>query len=322
MVIDNKKSSLISFESVNKNKVNNALITNSKKIIIGTANFGMVYGITNEVGVLDDNEFLKIIDLAIQNNINLIDTASSYGIAEKKLGKIIQSLEYMKIMGKYSGTKVNSWGDKMLPLEEIKISLDDLKIDAFYCYYLHSAEDLFDSNVLSEMISIKKNGLSKLIGVTVYLVKDAFAALNVPEIDVIQVKYNVLDQALDNVDFFSKAKAKNKIIYVRSVFLQGIILQKPSKIPIELKNLIDCAQDFERISLVYNVSKIYLAVFFILMNPYIDGFLIGVEKETQFEEIIKAVSIFKSNQKLYKLLKSKFGALDIAELNPSNWLKV
>ena len=56
----------------------------SKKIILGTAQFGSKYGISNKTGVVNQIEIKKIIDYANKNNINSIDVAPSYGQAENK----------------------------------------------------------------------------------------------------------------------------------------------------------------------------------------------------------------------------------------------
>ena len=60
---------------------------NQKKIILGTAQFGSHYGITNKVGEVKCSEVSKIIEEANNNGVNFFDTAPIYGNAEKKLGK-------------------------------------------------------------------------------------------------------------------------------------------------------------------------------------------------------------------------------------------
>ena len=59
-----------------------------KKLCIGTAQFGTDYGITNLVGRIQIEEVEDILELIRKNDINLIDTARSYGDSEKLLEKL------------------------------------------------------------------------------------------------------------------------------------------------------------------------------------------------------------------------------------------
>ena len=52
---------------------------NTNKIILGSAQFGLKYGINNSVGRLKSVETLKILDFAYRNGIRYIDTAAAYG---------------------------------------------------------------------------------------------------------------------------------------------------------------------------------------------------------------------------------------------------
>ena len=56
-----------------------------RKLIIGTANFGLNYGIKNNYNKLSFEKVKKILNYAKKNKIQVIDTASSYGDAELKI---------------------------------------------------------------------------------------------------------------------------------------------------------------------------------------------------------------------------------------------
>ena len=58
------------------------------KIIIGTAQFGLDYGIANSTGKMKTNEIKKIIKYARTNYIKNIDTAHAYGDSEQRLGNV------------------------------------------------------------------------------------------------------------------------------------------------------------------------------------------------------------------------------------------
>ena len=77
----------------------------NKKIIIGTAQFGSNYGVTNKTGQLSFSEIKKIIYEASKQNINFFDTSPTYGNAENKLGKSLKLNS--KIITKISRNKDN-----------------------------------------------------------------------------------------------------------------------------------------------------------------------------------------------------------------------
>ena len=57
------------------------------KLCLGSAQFGLDYGITNKKGKLDFNEVKEILGFAEDCGINYIDTAQDYGNAENKFFK-------------------------------------------------------------------------------------------------------------------------------------------------------------------------------------------------------------------------------------------
>ena len=59
------------------------------KLALGTAQFGIDYGINSISGKVKTQEIEKILHLAKSENINLLDTAASYGDSEKILGQTV-----------------------------------------------------------------------------------------------------------------------------------------------------------------------------------------------------------------------------------------
>ena len=52
------------------------------RLILGSAQFGYKYGITNKFSAVSDTEILKIGNNALESGITTVDTAISYGDAE------------------------------------------------------------------------------------------------------------------------------------------------------------------------------------------------------------------------------------------------
>ena len=51
----------------------------TKKIVLGTAQFGLQYGIANRIGRIAKKEVFAILEFAHKEGIDTLDTAYSYG---------------------------------------------------------------------------------------------------------------------------------------------------------------------------------------------------------------------------------------------------
>ena len=56
------------------------------KIAIGTVQFGLKYGISNEGGTVDIDTINKILNVSKQHKIDMLDTAQAYGNSESQIG--------------------------------------------------------------------------------------------------------------------------------------------------------------------------------------------------------------------------------------------
>ena len=70
------------------------------KIIIGTANFGMDYGIGSNQKKLLDSDIVEIINTAKKIGVDTIDTAISYGNSLLRLGEF--GISNFKIITKFN----------------------------------------------------------------------------------------------------------------------------------------------------------------------------------------------------------------------------
>ena len=113
-----------------------------KRLAIGTAQYGMNYGIANQTGIISDLEMNKILKKAKENKIFTIDTAKSYGDSERKLGT--QVMDEFSVMTKVSDlTNFKNSNNKFI-LDELKDSLQKLNLNKLDTLLLHRSNDLLD----------------------------------------------------------------------------------------------------------------------------------------------------------------------------------
>lgn len=72
------------------------------KLILGTAQFGLKYGINNIIGTLSHKDVFEILDTAKEHNIETLDTADAYGNAIEIISLYHQQRHFkFKILSKF-----------------------------------------------------------------------------------------------------------------------------------------------------------------------------------------------------------------------------
>jgi aryl-alcohol dehydrogenase-like predicted oxidoreductase len=200
----------------------------SKKLIIGSANFGNQYGLKKtKVSKIELNKIFRYLEL---NKINYIDTAKSYGDSEKLIGE--NNLLKFKIISKLPKLNKNVKNIRRWTLEKVYDTLRNVKKKKIYAILIHNPRDLlskYGSQIYQTLIKLKKKKVIKKIGISVYNPHQADILIKKYKIDIIQIPFSVFDRRILQNNWIYKIKKKKIEIHVRSVFLQGLLLK--NKIP-------------------------------------------------------------------------------------------
>jgi len=195
-----------------------------KKISLGTAQFGINYGINKKK--INFKEIKKIINYSNKIKIKKIDTAIAYGKSEKILGSF--SLKNWRITTKIPAYRVSYGDPEKWTKNQINNSLNSLRVKRLHGVLFHNTNDLFNSNgkkIYKALLNIKKRGLIKKIGISIYDFKNLNKILKIFKIDIVQVPFNIIDRRLLKSSLLDLQK-RNKIeLQVRSIFLQGLLLK-------------------------------------------------------------------------------------------------
>ena len=285
------------------------------KLILGTVQFGLNYGINNAKGKPTDSEVKKILDLAYKNGIRYLDTAEAYGNAQERIGSYHEgSLNKFNVITKFSSSIDSLSNDIERRIIE---NIDILKIDSLYCYMFHSFNDfkLFFKEFREGLVLLKKNKKIKKIGVSVYTNKELESVLEYDDIDLIQLPFNLFDNHKLRSEVVLKARKKGIEIHTRSVFLQGLFFKNHKELKGNLKYLKSPLQELHNVSSNYNIND--LAINYVYNKKYIDKVLIGVDNADQLKLNIDSLNKTIGEKVFLKIesIKIKYKEL----LNPSNW---
>jgi len=189
----------------------------SNQLIIGTAQFGMSYGIANAVGKVPFSEVARILDLAWSSGICTLDTAKSYGASERVIGSYLQQRRHC------SWSVITKLSDKgeSVP-SRINDSKERLTIQA-KAVLAHSSDLYVDSWFQEGMNKAKNEGMVEQIGVSLYSEDEIVRVMDstlTP--DIIQLPINILDTRLYRSGILNGLSSSGVEVHARSVFLQGM----------------------------------------------------------------------------------------------------
>lgn len=301
---------------------------NMNKLVLGTVQFGLDYGIVNKLGKPSLEDSLKMLAFAFQNGIRTFDTAFAYGDAEEILGKFVVD---NKLAGKVkiiSKLKPNIFEGRSPEVSKYKIikweiekSLNKLHIKSLDGYLLHTPAYIYDKKIVEALKQCKKEGLISNFGVSIYDAKDALYAVKDARVDYIQIPYSVFDQRLDKTDFFKIAKKNNVKIFARSAFLQGLILMKNSMIPKHLSEAKKYLNTFDKIIGKHGFTRIQTAMLFSYSNSNIDSLVFGVDNVSQLKQNIGIANRAVDFEKCRAELEARFIPIKKSIIFPSLWSK-
>ena len=287
------------------------------RICMGTVQLGQHYGINNALGRKPNlQESFNLLEKAINSGVNFFDTASAYGDAEIILGKFGINRFPVKIISKL---RPKLPADSKIVLSEIKCSLDRLNLNSLEGYLFHNVEDFYIEEKLRGLKLAKEIGLTKNIGVSIYEPADALNVIQDKDIDFIQIPYNVLDQRLDETNFFELAEKNNVTIFARSAFLQGLLLMTRENIPPNLKDAWIYIEKFQNIARKYNFTPSEAALLFAYCHKKIDYVLFGVETIQQLNDNLKILDKADKFKNCYEELSGNFKNISRKIIVPSLW---
>ena len=284
------------------------------KIALGTANFGQKYGLAGKI-IKSDKKIKKIIQFANNSKIKLIDTSNNYGSSETLLGN--NNLKNFKIITKLkiSNDEKKSNNLENIVFNKVEESLLKLNIKKLYAILLHESNDL-KSNKRHKLIKVlkklKKRNLVSKIGISIYNPKELNFIWPFWKPDIVQCPFNILDRRLYESGWLKKLKKNKTEIHVRSIFLQGLLLQNEKSMPRKFKKWKNIFKKWNNYCKKENISKIQGCINFIKSFKKISFVIIGFENIKQVKNII---SYFENDRKSYTTIACN----DIRLIDPRLW---
>jgi aryl-alcohol dehydrogenase-like predicted oxidoreductase len=286
------------------------------KLGLGTAQWGMKYGVSNTQGQTPLEEVDKILRVAHSAGISLLDTASLYGNAEQILGQLdLSSFRVITKTPKFEKDLVSESDVENL-VQTFFSSLQKLGLKSTYGVLFHNAEDIFAPNgaqLIDALERLKSQGLIEKIGVSVYDSCQIKKALNLFKPDIIQLPINVLDQRLIQDGTIAHLSGLGVEVHARSAFLQGLLLMGSSDRPPYFEPWAPLLSKWQRFCYDQFISPLQAALGFVCGLKDVSYALVGVQNQQQLTEILENSTAFNYSD------FDQFASNDPKLLDPSVW---
>lgn len=198
------------------------------KLCLGTAQFGLPYGITNNLGKVSGKEVAQLLLEANTSDIIFIDSAQSYGNSEEILGRNLPIGNSFRVISKMSATQKSSFvaSDALIWEREFQLSRKRLKLESMDSWLLHAPAELSKpgANYLEDwLFGLRQRGLVQRLGVSIYTADD-LQGVNPGLLDLVQLPLSLFDQRLLQDGTVSRLREGGTAVHARSLYLQGLLL--------------------------------------------------------------------------------------------------
>lgn len=234
-------------------------------LVLGAAQLGLPgYGVANTTAGLTRERAAAIVQAAWRQGVRFFDTAQAYGDSEQKLGHAFRQLNPAD-----SQPRVMTKLDPALDLKQQDIiaagvarSRENLGLATLWGLLLHRFDALrnWGDGLGSALKNARRDGVVRHLGVSVYTVPEALEAIEHPDMDIIQLPANAWDDRIVSQGVLDAAKQKGKLLFVRSVFLQGLLLLKPAEIRMKVPGAKEASAVWWRLCQRFACSPLELAL--------------------------------------------------------------
>ena len=263
-----------------------------KRLAIGTAQFGLDYGITNTSGQVSLDEIVAILSSASDAGVDTLDTAALYGSSEGLLGEALAlaglSFSIITKTGKRLDARTDAEAHDFL-LADLDTSMKRLGQQALDTLIVHDADELLGPNGDARwkaMEAARSQGLVSRIGASIYDSSQLDALLSRYNLDIVQVPLNAIDRRLLDSGAAQRLGSANIAVHARSAFLQGLLLAEKKSLPPAFSTLGPIIDGLETLAMAHDVPRLAILLAPLIRLEMVERIVVGMTTESELAEIL------------------------------------
>jgi aryl-alcohol dehydrogenase-like predicted oxidoreductase len=284
------------------------------KLALGTAQFGLPYGVANQAGQVSVSAGGAIIAIARARGVDTVDTAIAYGTSEATLGTI--GMEGLRVVTKLPAMPAEVSDPGPWVAGHLALSCARLGLSSLYGVLLHAPAQLLGASgpaLYDALVQAKHDGVVAKIGVSIYSPTDLQGIWPQFALDLVQSPFNVLDRRLVSSGTLAAFAAAGVECHVRSVFLQGLLVMPPTQRPAAFGRWAPTLAAFDAWVAGTGLSPTAACLRVALSQPGIDRVVVGLDTLEQADQLLAIAGA------IDELAAPDFGDVDPDLLNPSRW---
>lgn len=266
----------------------------AERIALGSAQFGLPYGIANTTGQIAPDAILSILNDARRAGVDTIDTAVAYGDAETRLGEAgLSGFRVVTKLPPLPSGLAGAGGIEAFVTRHVTGSLARLRIERLHAVLLHRPADLTGPSgdaLADALVAVREAGLTAGVGISVYAPRDLEAADGRLPWDVVQLPCSVLDQRFIQSGWVARLHGAGVEVHARSIFLQGVLLMPADRRPAFFDRWTPLWHEWEQWQRESGQSALQACLAFALAVPGLSRLVIGIDGPGHLRDILTAVS--------------------------------
>jgi len=292
-------------------------------LVLGTANIGLAYGQALARDLPDDEQALDLLAAADRAGFSALDTAAAYGVAERRIGRYLDIHNHSQLAIHTKLSPDLSRADQLHDsLKEMRQTLG--KAPAQILLHRWTQRYVDNGGLWDELRAARDAGLCGKIGVSVQSPEETQEALSDPDVEVIQLAYNLLDWRYETAHMQTALLAADVRIEVRSILLQGLLTLDPQMSWPEL------SQPYDSEGLVEYVSAqaaqwtmgnpVALCLRFVSSLGWVDALIMGADGPAQLRLLSQSKAEGALPNNAIDAIRAARPYVPEALLDPSQWL--
>ncbi len=258
---------------------------------------------------LSDNEAGKLLNYALDNGINLFDTARGYGLSEERIGKFLSYRRDEFILSTKVGYDIpgyENWSYDIIPAG-IEAALKKLRTDYIDIVHLHSCSKdvLLKGEVIDALEKAKREGKIKVAAYSGEN-EDLAYAVHCGRFGSIQTSVNPTDQR-DIGNLIPKAKEEGMGVIAKRPIANA--LWKYDKRP-EGSYAEEYWVRWQKMNLHFDMKPEELFIRFSAFTPGVDTAIIGTSSIDHLKEAIDAINKGELPEDIYSRIRKAFAEND------------
>lgn len=297
------------------------------KLTLGTVALGLDYGVSNKSGKPSSETSFEILSAAVDAGINTLDTARSYGDAEHLIGRYLTArMPSVNVVTKFK-IKPESLADELKLRDEVyrsvRTSLEQLQLNKVQVCLLHADRHLaLDrlARLLPPILEdLQQKGLIGIGGISVDHPREAELVLQHKVFKAVQIPLNIFDLRLIKSGMIDRLADQGKIVFARSIFLQGLFFMSSADLRGTLVNANKYLERLRQLADQADMTIAQLAFSFVRDIAPIASVVFGAVNQVQLNYNVQLLEGKALDSGLTAVIHSAFSEMPEDIITPGLW---